>query len=196
MKVSAEEARSLGRIMDTLDLVLQHRPDLPGALIGNDALVLCFIPNRTNPSPHYVNWFGLAGQAAKQQRWSYIQAVRPLLFFHKASWGGRSMFSTGGRTTSRCCMWTRNHWKSPSRRSWPMPWGSRFMAPPSIEGRHRKPPGRERVTPPEGVAALMTISLHPDRSPGFRGRASVSSSGCPDQKFIRSFSMTSGRFWT
>lgn len=92
MKVSAEEARSLGRIMDTLDLVLQHRPDLPGALIGNDALVLCFIPNRTNPSPHYVNWFGLAGQAAKQQRWSYIQAVRPLLFFHKASWGEVNVF--------------------------------------------------------------------------------------------------------
>lgn len=87
MKGTPEQARDYGRIADTLAPILSRQPDLPAALIGNDALFLCFVPNRANPTPYYVTWIGLADNADNVNRWSYIQRVRPLMFLHKARWG-------------------------------------------------------------------------------------------------------------
>ena len=81
-----EQAKRYGLITDALAPILRRQPDLPAALIGNDALFLCFVPNRTNPTPYYVTWQNLAENADNQRRWSYIQRVRPLMFLHKARW--------------------------------------------------------------------------------------------------------------
>jgi hypothetical protein len=86
MKVTPEQAKNYGRIAEALAPVLSHRPDLPAALIGNDALFLCFVPNGANPTPYYVTWLGLADNADNVKRWGYIQGVRPLMFLHKARW--------------------------------------------------------------------------------------------------------------
>lgn len=84
MKVPPEQAHRFGEIARVVAQVLRHRPDLPSALIGNDALFLCFTNNRTNPSPYFVTWAGLADNTANQERWNNIQRVRPLMFLHKA----------------------------------------------------------------------------------------------------------------
>jgi len=86
MKVAPEQAKNYGRIADALAPILAHQPDLPAALIGNDALFLCFVANRAKPSPYYVTWMGLADNADNVKRWGYIQSVRPLMFLHKARW--------------------------------------------------------------------------------------------------------------
>lgn len=86
MRVAPEEARTIGQITTCLAPVLRHQPDIPSVLMGNEALFLCFTNNRTNPSPYYVTWIGLADNEANQKRWDYIQKVRPLMFLHKAKW--------------------------------------------------------------------------------------------------------------
>jgi hypothetical protein len=86
MKVPPEQAKSYGQIINALAPILQHQPDLPAALIGNDALFLCLVPNRANPTPYYVTWPNLAENTNNLRRWSYIQRVRPLMFLHKARW--------------------------------------------------------------------------------------------------------------
>lgn len=86
MKVAPEPAKNYGLIADALAPILQRQPDLSAALIGNDALLLCFVANRANPTPYYVTWMGLADNADNLKRWSYIQTVRPLMFLHKARW--------------------------------------------------------------------------------------------------------------
>lgn len=86
MRVMPEQAKSYRRIAEALAPVLAHQPDLPAALIGNDALYLCFVVNGANPTPYYVTWMGLADNADNLRRWSYIQSVRPLMFLHKARW--------------------------------------------------------------------------------------------------------------
>jgi hypothetical protein len=87
MKVLPAQARSIDQIADTMDLILRKSPDLPSILIGNDALVLTFTHNHFNPLPYYVNWPGLADDAASQQRrWGYIEEVRPMVFFQRARW--------------------------------------------------------------------------------------------------------------
>jgi hypothetical protein len=86
MRVPPEQAKTYGLIADALAPVLAHQPGLPAALIGNDALFLCFVVNRANPTPYYVTWMGLADNADNVKRWSYIQSVRPLMFLHKARW--------------------------------------------------------------------------------------------------------------
>lgn len=86
MKVTPEPAKSYVRIADALAPVLSHQPGLSAALIGNDALFLCFVTNRANPTPYFVTWMGLADNADNVKRWSYIQTVRPLMFLHKARW--------------------------------------------------------------------------------------------------------------
>lgn len=86
MQVSAAQARAYRHIVDALAPILKHQPDIPSALIGNDAIFLCFTNNRANPSPFYVTWRGLADNEANLKRWSYIQTVRPLMFLHKARW--------------------------------------------------------------------------------------------------------------
>jgi len=86
IQVPAEQAQSFNLITAMLDRVERHQPGIPSALIGNDALFLCFTKNRTNPTPYYVTWIGLADQPMNQKRWNYIQSVRPLMFLHKARW--------------------------------------------------------------------------------------------------------------
>jgi hypothetical protein len=86
MKVTAEKAASLRQITETLDTIERHAPNLPSVLIGSDALFLCFPANRTNVTPYYVSWHELADEPIQQVRWSYIQRVRPLVFFARARW--------------------------------------------------------------------------------------------------------------
>jgi hypothetical protein len=86
MKVPQEQARTIGQIMATLGQVLRFQPDIPCALIGNDAMFLCFTANHANPSPYYITWEGLAENADNQKRWNYLLRVRPLLIAHKPDW--------------------------------------------------------------------------------------------------------------
>jgi hypothetical protein len=86
MQVPPGQAQTIGRIMDLLDQVQHRRPDIPCALIGSDALFLCFTDNLTNPTPYYITWPHLAEIADNLRRWSYIKNVRPLMFFHGARW--------------------------------------------------------------------------------------------------------------
>ncbi|MDI1319611.1 MAG: hypothetical protein PSW75_05370, partial [bacterium] len=86
MRVAPEQARSIGRIVAALQPVLQVAPDLPSALIGDDAMYLCFTRNHTNPSPYFVTWRGLADHAQNQNRWDNIQRTRPLIFLLNARW--------------------------------------------------------------------------------------------------------------
>ncbi|HEX7632205.1 MAG TPA: hypothetical protein VF388_08735, partial [Lacunisphaera sp.] len=64
----------------------QAEPDIPTALIGDNALYLCFGNNRANPIPYYVTWRGLASQPENLRRWEYITRVRPLLVLQAARW--------------------------------------------------------------------------------------------------------------
>lgn len=86
MRVSPERAQTFGRIMDLLEQIQRHRPGIPGALIGTDALFLCFLDNHANPTPYYVVWARLAENEDHLRRWNYIQSVRPLMFFHRVNW--------------------------------------------------------------------------------------------------------------
>lgn len=92
MKVPAELARSYGEIAAALERILKQQPGLPGVLVGNDALFLCFMKNRVNPTPYYVTWSALADSAANQRRVSYINRFRPLMFFHRADWNSAGEF--------------------------------------------------------------------------------------------------------
>lgn len=86
MKVLPKSAPLYTQVAETLAPVLRHRPDIPAVLIGNDALYLCFVSNLANPLPYFVNWQNLADAEDQQQRWRYIHAKRPLLFFQSAQW--------------------------------------------------------------------------------------------------------------
>jgi hypothetical protein len=92
MRVSPEQARDLGQIDDVITRILRQQPDIPAALIGDNALYLCLTRNRANPTPYYVTWRGLATQADNRQRWEYIGRVRPLLILQGASWGAVNDF--------------------------------------------------------------------------------------------------------
>ena len=92
MKVLPVQARSIGQIMDTLAQVLRYRPDIPCALIGQDAMYLCFARNHANPSPYFVTWVALAETEENKKRWDYILRVRPLMFLHKADWAAVNDF--------------------------------------------------------------------------------------------------------
>ena len=86
MKVEPEMARHLGQIGETVQEVLRHRPDIPGALIGNNAMVLCFTNNHANPSPYFVTWRGLVDKRETERRWDNIRRTRPMMFLQKADW--------------------------------------------------------------------------------------------------------------
>jgi len=86
MKVPPAQAQIIERIVAVVDPILKLQPGMPSALIGDDALYLCFSPNHANPLPYFVTWSGLADNAANLRRWGYIQDVRPMLFLHKADW--------------------------------------------------------------------------------------------------------------
>ncbi len=97
MKVPPEQARSLGQIMNLLEQILRYQPNISSALIGNDALFLCFTNNHANPSPYYVTWRGLADNGHNVERWSNIQQTRPLMFLHRARWGAVDDFYRSAR---------------------------------------------------------------------------------------------------
>jgi hypothetical protein len=86
MKVPPAQAQIIDRIVAAVDPILKLQPGMPSALIGDDALYLCFSGNLANPLPYFVTWSGLADNAANQRRWGHIQNVRPMLFLHKADW--------------------------------------------------------------------------------------------------------------
>jgi hypothetical protein len=86
MKVTPEKALVVGQITGAVKEILRYQPEIPSAMIGDDAMFLCFTPNRANPTPYFVTWAGLADNAINQQRWSYINRVRPVLFLKSARW--------------------------------------------------------------------------------------------------------------
>ncbi len=92
MRVPPPQAISLLQIDDTFARVLQAAPDIPTALIGDNALYLCLGHNRTNPIPYYVTWRGLASQPDNVRRWAYIARERPLLVLQSARWAAVDEF--------------------------------------------------------------------------------------------------------
>ncbi len=83
MKLPPQQARVVGQITDILERISQYRPDMPSALIGNDAMILCLTTNHTNPSPYFVTWQKLADKEEDRKRWRFISSVRPMLFVNK-----------------------------------------------------------------------------------------------------------------
>ncbi len=92
MQVSPELAQNISQIMETLGPILKLRPDLPSAMIGNNALFLCFVTNMENPTPYFVTWPGLADEKINQRRWNYIQSTRPLMILQQADWSAVGKF--------------------------------------------------------------------------------------------------------
>jgi hypothetical protein len=86
MRVPPQKAAAYAQILGVLDPIQQHQPGIRVVLTGNDALYLCFANNRTNPSPYFVTWLGLAHAEASQARWNYIERFRPLMILHQANW--------------------------------------------------------------------------------------------------------------
>lgn len=86
MRVPPEQARSFAQVAEVVALVERHRPDMPVAMIGDNALYLAFARNQTNPTPYYVTWPGLAAPADNERRWAYIQRTRPLMILQNARW--------------------------------------------------------------------------------------------------------------
>jgi hypothetical protein len=79
-RVPPEQAWMIGRIVEAVKQVELKRPGIPSALMGNDALFLCFTQNLANPSPYFVTWKALAPAEAVERRRNYISRVRPLMF--------------------------------------------------------------------------------------------------------------------
>lgn len=86
MRVEPALAQRVGLIMDAIGPVLRANPSLPSALIGDDAMYLCFTDNHTNPTPYFVTWLGLASNEENLRRWDNIQRTRPLIFLLNARW--------------------------------------------------------------------------------------------------------------
>lgn len=59
IQLESGEAESASRMADILRCMEQASPSRPFTLIGNDALPLACVRNRTNISPFYVTWSGL-----------------------------------------------------------------------------------------------------------------------------------------
>jgi hypothetical protein len=92
LRVPPAKAAAFDHITRTLDPILRQHPDLPAVMIGNDALYLCFVPNRTNPSPYFVTWPNLAEAPANQARWDFVARVRPVMLMHQANWSAVNDF--------------------------------------------------------------------------------------------------------
>lgn len=86
MRVNPQQADHFLQISDLLESIEHNSPNYPTALIGNDAMYLCFGRNRENPSPYFVTWTGLADNEHNQKRWDYIKNVRPIMIVHKPNW--------------------------------------------------------------------------------------------------------------
>ena len=81
MRVSPQQAQTLATVSATVQRALRYAPALPSALFGQNALLLCYTPNRENPTPYVFDLPGLAPAEEDQKRFTYIQAKRPMLFF-------------------------------------------------------------------------------------------------------------------
>lgn len=92
MRVPPAQAASLAEIDEVFAEILRHAPDIPTALIGDNALYLCLGRNRENPIPYYVTWRGLASQPDNLRRWEYIHRVRPVLVLQAARWDAVNEF--------------------------------------------------------------------------------------------------------
>ena len=97
MRVEPEQARSIDQMAKAVEQIMRYRPDLPGVMFGRDAMLLCFMHNRDNPSPYFIRWPRLTDQADNELRSRYIARVRPLIFFHKAQWDAVNEFYRKGR---------------------------------------------------------------------------------------------------
>ncbi|MCF7687618.1 MAG: DUF4407 domain-containing protein [Cephaloticoccus sp.] len=86
MRLSPANAAMYQQIVAALRPVLKQQPDITSALIGKDAIFLCFTDNLENPSPYFVTWGGLTDGPKEVERWNYIHGQRPILFFHMALW--------------------------------------------------------------------------------------------------------------
>lgn len=84
--VPPEQALMISQVMGLLDRIEQQRPGMPSVLIGDDAMILCFTKNLTNPSPYFVTWRRLATDEDNRKRWAYILRVRPILFLGNPTW--------------------------------------------------------------------------------------------------------------
>ena len=80
MRVSPQEASEYEQIDATLRPLVARAPQTPSAMIGYDALFLCFTPERRNPSPYFVTWGGLLSAEQSKARWEQIFKTRPILF--------------------------------------------------------------------------------------------------------------------
>lgn len=92
IRVRPAEADMIGRIDRVVSAAMQHRPDVPAVMSGNDALLLCTVRNLRNPSPYFIMWPGLVGAEANRARWAFIAQERPLIFLHKANWSAVNDF--------------------------------------------------------------------------------------------------------
>ena len=92
IRVEPGEARSIGQMATAVEQIMRYRPDIPGVMFGKDAMLLCFMHNRDNPSPYFIRWPRLTDQADNELRSRYIARVRPLIFFHKAQWDAVNEF--------------------------------------------------------------------------------------------------------
>ncbi|MEO6995642.1 MAG: hypothetical protein ABI273_18700 [Lacunisphaera sp.] len=79
-RVHPEQAWMIGRIVETVKQAELARPGIPSAMMGNDALYLCFTKNLANPTPYFVTWKALAPAGDKEKRQDYMSRVRPLMF--------------------------------------------------------------------------------------------------------------------
>ncbi len=81
MRVTAAQAEIFSDIYRAVQPVLRNTPRLPGVLLGDNALLLCFAANLENPSPFYFRLPGLIPAAEEEKRFRFIDTARPLLFF-------------------------------------------------------------------------------------------------------------------
>jgi hypothetical protein len=82
MRVTPGQARVFAEISAAVDPVLAADPDIPSALFGPCATVLCLTKNRENPSPYCFDVEGLTPETENQKRYRFIRDARPLLFLN------------------------------------------------------------------------------------------------------------------
>lgn len=92
IQVESAEAVSASCMADILHRLEQASPSRPFTMIGNDALPLACVSNRTNISPFYVTWPGLMS-AEDEARWSTrFGEERPFLILQAVSPASRATF--------------------------------------------------------------------------------------------------------
>lgn len=100
MRVPAAQAEDFARIGTALDAIARRAPGTPAALLGNDALYLCFSPVLDNPGPYFVAWTELLTAAEARARWAWIYQHRPVLIFEQSKPAALATFCQQVRYTS------------------------------------------------------------------------------------------------